>query len=64
MATLNKTVSGYINLDGVLKKTDIVLQVDESKKGKCLSLATYGGLIMTVPLTQQIKSELIKALGE
>jgi len=64
MATLNKTVSGYINLDGVLKKTDIVLKVNNSKKGKCLSLATYAGLVLTAPLTKEMSIDLIKALGE
>lgn len=59
MATLNKTVSGYLHCDGEIIETDIVLQIGEN-----LSLSTYSGLTLTVPLKPQTKTEAIKALGE
>jgi hypothetical protein len=60
MVTLNKPIKGYLDTKGFIIKTDLVFRLDNNS----LSLATFDGLVMTVPLTKEVKAELIKALGE
>jgi len=70
MATLNKTISGVYSDGKEMKSTKVVIRLIREKDKLNLSLSTYEGVMIAVPLEEvnkqmeQIQNDLIKALGE
>lgn len=63
MATLNKTIDGaYVDTER-MKPARIIVRVSKYKNTVLLEMSTFDGVTLSAPINE-IKSDLIKALGE